>query len=212
MKKLILFFLVIVISINLSSQEVKNKMRFNTFFQPNIASSFFEQSSSQNVNPIFGYQIGIGFAYMLSNNVGISSGISYYDKGYNIKTDVASATFNNYYLGIPLLMNLKIISIYRFSFGFSTGICGEIFLIGKSKLTSSLPLIPNTPYGGKYTRSINLSGLIGFDFSYQIVDNFSILIKPNFEVMLLPFTKYNTNNNPRFWDLGLSIGVEYDFK
>jgi hypothetical protein len=58
-------------------------------------------------------------------------------------------------------------------------------------------------------RKIGVSTRIGYCFRRKLSDNTVLLINPNANIFLTTDALYLGNSNNRFWDVGLSIGIEF---
>jgi len=120
-------------------------------------------------------------------------------------------TFNNYFLGIPLVLNYKIWDFDKLKVQFIIGFCGEILLeqknsyeMIKSNYTYKNTLVTKFK---NYQDNLNISTLAGFDFNYPINDKFGLFIQPNYEIMI--YKNGSDFSGSRFWDLGTKIGINY---
>ena len=226
MRKIYLVLTLPVITLNIMGQELLNNLSFNIFFQPNLVYRFDKEFLPNNDKPKYGYQAGVGMTYGLNKKIGFSSGISFYKKGYNhnqkfnqtnppdpLVPEELDISNNYYFLGVPITLNYKMFDFDKFIIYLNTGVCGNIFLYSKEiyekTMEDNIDKWTETFHGNSLTRYLNLSGLICFDFDYSFSDKVSLMIKPNYEVMILPFLKNTDLLLTRFWDLGIRFGLNY---
>lgn len=209
-------------------QEIKNKKPTLIFFyQPNI--SYMFDKYLYNTMPAYGYQTGFNIDFKITNRLYVCSGFSYKVEGFSdifdcpvfqspvLKGISNIEHTNNYkYISCPFIIKYYIINQNKILIGLNTGFSGDIFLNSSRIIT--MVFTNNSKSIAKDNSSFNqslggskakITGTIGLNFNYWLSDKFSILLQPNYDILLYPYHINTAISNRRFWNLGLRIGICY---
>ncbi|MFH1321197.1 MAG: porin family protein [Bacteroidota bacterium] len=157
--------------------------------------------------------LSITFNYTIGRRWSIESGISY-----TILRSRCETAFVNkekteiettlQYIGVPILLNLRIISGKRISFYSSQGIMIEKGLSSKSSQTKFVnDEITEETEDRSSLKGIQGSAILGLGLDYMINDLFSFYLQPGISAYLINDNhQYNVRNTRRLWP-NMQMGI-----
>lgn len=173
--------------------------------------------------PKFGFTTGISILFEVNNRIMIDAGIQYANKGektksYNIviqdsdsiiAPETISATFNYYYLDIPIKVNYYFKKTNPKLF-ISGGISGNIFLNQKTTI-KYMNSGQKEKFDGikNYSYDINFSGLAGLGVDFEIFEKMNLRIEPTFRCSL--FQMGDNVAKQYLYSIGTNFGIYYIF-
>lgn len=160
-------------------------------------------------------RIGLNIAYALSDKLSVESGITYTRLSSDMKdgtsTNFISGNQNLDYIGIPLSLKYKALSIGGFDIYASTGILAEQCVNGK---TSKDFVIENnvkkTEQQNIHSRPLQISANAAIGVQFKITNSIGIYAEPGLSYFFDDKSSLNTIYKEKPLNFNLNIGFRYE--
>ena len=200
--------------------------------------NYFENVYDSIESSKYGYQVAINIGYFFTNRLFLQSGIQYKNIGLELNQSFPTGNYEignlvlpinnesseyklfskNIYIGIPLTMNYKVLSVKNFDLNLSIGGTFDFLVFHKTEEARFSQSSSTREDYAKYPL-LNINMIGGVLLNYNLTDRIKIYLNPMFSKYLTPNVKYNfelsddfyANVNQYYYFGEIKVGLSYMF-